>query len=334
MLNWKAVRPLDAAVAALLVVVIVLGGYLGISYWRDKSAERASTPASRVVNELISEVRANPNSLDTRMKLAQALTVAGRDREAAQQYKAALTINKDFVPALSGLGFIALKEKQFATGEGYYRKIVDLLEGKVGPGRDSQLETAYFYLGSALMEQKQFEEAIPYLKEALRLKRDASDTHYFLSVALRETGEETASRKSLANALLFDPKMPEANLDYGNILLSQGDIAGAAEHFRIAADAAPQASQPRDALRALGTAAEHLGKARSLAARDPKGAIVQARVAVALDPRDIDAHLLLGDLYLTMKDKTKALAAYKRALSIDPNNAAAKAGVEKTSDGS
>ncbi|TLM78897.1 MAG: hypothetical protein FDZ75_08920, partial [Actinobacteria bacterium] len=88
MLNVKSVRPMDAAIIALLAVVLVLAGYLGYSMWVDKTASEQAAPATRVIDSMIADVKANPNNLDARMKLAQALTVAGRDREAAQQYKA------------------------------------------------------------------------------------------------------------------------------------------------------------------------------------------------------------------------------------------------------
>jgi len=331
-LDFKRVRPLDAAIAVAAVLVLLLGGFLGYTVWSSRQAVESSTPASRSIAVLIAQVRKSPNDIDTRMKLAQAFAVAGRDREATEQYKAVLTVNKEYIPALSGIGFIALKQKEWKAGEGYYRRVVDLLEGNVGPGRDAQLETAYFYLGTALMEQKLYEDAASNFKEALRYRRDASDTHYALAVALRELGNDNSYRESLENALLFDPKMPEANLDYGKILLAEGDIAGAAEHFRTAADEAPLAEPPLEALDELGTAEERIAKAKQVAKTSTKKAVVEARVAVALDPQSLDALVLLGELQEKVGSEKKAVAAYRKALAIDPENAAAKAGLKRVTD--
>lgn len=332
MLDFKRIRPLDAAIAGVAVVVLLLGGFLGYTMWASTQAVEKSTPATRAVDALVSEVRKNPNDVDARMRLAQAYAVAGRDREATEQYKAVLTVNKEYIPALSGIGFIALKQKEWKTGEGYYRRVVDLLEGNVGPGRDAQLETAYFYLGTALLEQRLYEDAASNFKEALRYRRDAADTHYALAVALGAMGNDDSSRESLENALLFDPKMPEANYDYGKLLLADGDIAGAAEHFRTSVDAAPLVEKPKVALEELGTAREHIAAAKKIEPTSVKKAVLEARIAVALDPRSIEALVLLGDLQEKVGNEKKAAAAYRKALAIDPGNAAAKAGLKRVTN--
>lgn len=333
-LDFKSVRPIDAAIAAIAALVLGLGIYLGYSVWAQNRSVREATPASRAIESITAQIRKNPNDVNLRMELAQAFAVGGRDREAIEQYQAVLKLKADFVPALSGLGFIALKNKEYATGERYYRKIVGLLEGNVGPGRDAQLEIAYFYLGNALMEQKQYEEAASYFKEALRIKRDASDTHYLLAVSFRELGSMDSYRESLENTLLFDPRHPEANLDLGELLLKEGNIAAAAERFRTSADAAPTAQQPRDALAKLGTVSARISKARRLLKTDPKKAVVEARVAVALDPQSAPAYVVLGDAWLASERAERAKAAYEKALDLDKGNAAAKAGLERVKNGS
>lgn len=334
MLDVKSVRPIDAAIAVIGVIVIVLALFLGYQVWAQNRAVREATPAARAIESISSQVRKSPNDAALRMELAQAFAVAGRDREAIQQYKAVLKLKEDYIPALSGLGFVALKNEEYATGERYYRKIVSLIEGKVGPGRDAQLEIAYFYLGSALLEQKQYEEAAGYFKEALRIRRDASDTHYLLAVAFREMGSMDSYRESLENCLLFDPRHPEANLDLGKLLLEQGDEAGAAEYFRKSADAVPTATPPQEALAGLGSSSERTDAARKLISTDPKKAVVEARVAVALDPESVAAYVVLGDSWAAAKRERQAKAAYNKALDLDADNAAAKAGLERVTNGS
>lgn len=330
-LDLRRIRLVDYIIAGLALVVIVLGGWLGWSAWSAERGVRTSTSASRAVDDLTAAVRANPNDLAARLSLAQALTVAGRTNEAIKQYEAVLTVDEESVGALSGLGFIALRDGGFGTGEAYFRKVIDIqtAKGAVGEG---PLETAYFYLATALMEQKEYEEAAGYFKEALRLKRDSSDSYYLLAVCLRELGHEDAYRESLNSCLLFDPRHPEANYDYAQLLLSEGDVAGAAEHFRVSADAAPQSSRPLEALADLGTAQERIAAARRLRNTDRGKALVEARVAAALDPRSVAAYVELGNLYSDAGNEGKARDAYRTALGIDPDDAAAKAGMERVSD--
>ena len=65
----------------------------------------------------------------------------------------------------------------------------------------------------------------------------------------------------LLYTLQFDPNMPEANYDYGMLLLAKKDMAGAAEHFRTSADAAPDVDKPQIELEKLGTSEERLAAA-------------------------------------------------------------------------
>jgi len=331
--NVRAIRPLDAAIAVIAVVVLVLGAFLGYSVWAQSRMVVASTPAARAVAAVEAKVRKNPNDIDARMQLAQALAVAAREDEAIAQYEAALKINKNFAPAISGIGFLALQRKDFAEGEKYFRRVIEILEPKHTSGPDAQLEIAYFYLGTALMEQKEYEEAANYYKKAILLRRDASDTHYALAFTYNKLGSETKYREELENTLLFDPKMPEANYDYALLLLKDGDKAGAAEHLRTAVTAAPGVELPQTALDELGPFSDRFAAAKAKAAKDPKAALVEARIAVALEPDSVEALVLLGDLAVKTGAKQHATDTYRRVLVIDPNNAAAKAGLEKVNNG-
>ena len=333
MIDLKSVRPLDVFIAIVAVLVIGLGAFLGYSVWSENRAVVDATPASRAVLQLEANVRAKPNDLNARMELAQALVVAGRDREAIPQYEAALKIKKDFPAAISGLGFVALKAKNWAQGETYFRRVVDLLAPLQVSGVNPDLETAYFYLGTALMEQHKYEDAIGYLKQAVLLKRDASDTHYALAVCYRAIDSPAKYREELQNTLLFDPKMPEANYDFGKLLLASGDKAGAAEHFRVSIDAAPGNELPQSALDALGTFNDHYSAAERSKANDPKAALVEARIAGAIDPRSVKALDLVGELYAKLGNKTHAAVAYRRALLLDPNDSSAKAGLKRVTNG-
>jgi tetratricopeptide (TPR) repeat protein len=184
------------------------------------------------------------------------------------------------------------------------------------------------------MEQKKYEEAVGFFKAALRLRRDASDTHYALAFTYRQLGEKDGYKEELKAALIFDPSMPEANYDMGNVLLSEGDVAGAAEHFRRAADAAPNVAKPRIALSKLGSAREHLAKAKALEATDAKSALAEARIASALNPRSVEAALLVAKLYEKAGKRQDATDAYQKVIEIDPGNEDATKGLKRTNSGS
>lgn len=323
-------RGIDLAIWGAVALVVALGGYLAWSVWAHGRAVDSSTPALRAARSMEQLVRKNPNDVQMRLRLAQLYTIAGRDRQAIEQYEVALKLHKDDVPALSGLGFIASRQKEWKTAEGYWLKVVGLLRDKPGSDTDRRLETAYFYLGTSMYEENRYEDAIGYFKEALRIRRDASDTYYALAQAYRAIDAPAQYRQNLEAALAFDPKMPEANYDFGKVLLAEGDVAKAAEHFRTSADGAPTGvDKPGLALEQLGTAEEHLAKARSLEKKDARKALTEARIATALDPTRIDGLLLKASLYEATKQKSKALETYEAALKIKPDDATARKALER-----
>lgn len=326
----KSIRTIDAIIAGMAVLVLVLAVAIGVSVFQQRRQVVTTTPVARAIDDLIARVRKDPNNVELRMNLAQSLSMAGRDREAIKQYEAILKVKKSYAPALSGLGFIALKSQDWETGERYYRRIVELREGEVDPDRDAVLETSYFYLGTALMEQEQYEEAASNFMKALRIRRDASDTHYALAVCFREIDNPKKYKSSLENAMLFDPKMPEANYDYALLIIGEGDLAAGAEHLRIAADAAPKYERPPKALEQFGNAEDRFAKARSLASTDVKRALIEIRIAAALDPSE-EKLLFLASLYEKDNNKELAEQVYRMVLELDPLDKDAKSGLERVS---
>ena len=332
MFDLKKARPLDIALVVAAVAVVVLGAYLGWSVWSHNQQVVNSTPAARAVEAIKSDLKKDPNNIDLRMQLAQALLVARRPDQAVDQYEAILKARKDYVPALAGIGFVALQQKEWKTGEGYYRRVVDQLAGTENASKNRTLETAYFYLGTALMEQKKYEDAVGYFKEALRIRRDASDTHYALAVTYKNLGSEGKYRDELEAAVAFDPSMPEANYDLALLLIKDGETGRASELLRTSIDNAPGVDKPQVALDKLGPFSERMKAAQALAASDAKKALEEARVAVALEPENVDALRLLASLWEKSGDIETARGVYQRILAIEPKDAATLAAIERLSN--
>ncbi|TLM80284.1 MAG: tetratricopeptide repeat protein [Actinobacteria bacterium] len=327
----RRIRPLDAALWIVGALVAVVAVWLGAALVTDRLSAGGDSPVTREIAALEDLVRKEPANDVARLQLAQALSIAGREDEAVTHYRAVLQEDPENVTALSGLGFIASTRKQWETAEGYWQRIITLLEQTEGSGQNQALETAYFYMGDVLLEQKRYAEAIPYYRAALRIKRSSADVHYHLAVAYRETGSPTKYREELEAALAFDPVMPEANYDYGNILLAEGDRATAAEHFRASVDAAPGIEAPVEALEALGPAEDRIAAAQRLRETDPKAALVEARIAAALEPSDVAAWALCAGLYEKTGDVERALQMWKRVVALDGQNAEANEAVRRLS---
>ncbi len=326
-------RALNVAIALVAVVVIGLGAFLGYTVYQQRQLSAQSSPLGRATQELVKQVKKKPNDIDLRMQLAQALTVEGRNDEAAAQYQQVLKLRPDFPSALSGLGFILGRQKEWAKSESYWRKVIAIGSKASTANQDTGLETAYYYLGSVLYAEGRYEEAIGALKEALRMNQTASDSHFLLAMAFKKIGETAGYRDELVATLDYDPSMPEANYEFGQVLLSEKDEAGAAEHFRKSVDGAPAKAEPREALDALGPAAERLAAAKAALATEPARAVNEARIAAAIEPDNVQAWIVLGDAYVKLKKTSNAKTAYNQVLVVDPGNAEATARLKQVTSG-
>lgn len=311
---------IDYAIWAVAAVTAGLLVYLGYAMWMQNQYEKATSPAGRAAANLENVVRKKPGNAGARIALAQAYVAADRVNDAIDQYQAALKIEKENPVALVGLGQIAMSQKQWGTATGYWQRVIDKLEGGTYSQKDERLEQAYYYLGLTLIEQHKYEDAVANLKEALRIRPDASDTHYALAIAYKELDSLEKSEKELKIALAFDPKMPEANYEMGLLLAERSELATAAEHFRLSSDEAPKIDKPRLELQKLGTVEERVRKATSLRTSNVASATVEARIAVALDPDDKSALQVLGQLYEQQGDKDKALGMYEKLLEMNPED--------------
>ncbi len=311
---------LDIAVKVVGLLVVVALVYLGYTVWSTQRSVEQNSVTGRAIQTLVDQVKKSPRDATARVLLAQALASAGRLDDSVEQFQNALKIEKDNAAALEGLGLIAMKREEWRTAEGYWQRLVDSLKSAQFSNQDQRLERAYYYRGVTLISLKEYEDAVLYLKEALRMKRDDADTHYALSVAYRELDSSANQRKELETALAFVPTMAEANYDMGLLLLADGDKAGAAELFRRSVDNAPGRAEPMAELEKFGPMQPYLDNAKSLQATDAKAALIEARIAIALDPASVDAARLVAVLLEDVGTKDEAVAAYERVLQLVPQD--------------
>jgi Flp pilus assembly protein TadD len=188
-------------------------------------------------------------------------------------------------------------------------------------GQDQRLANAYYYLGTTLVEMERTEEAVANLKESVRIKRDSAPVHYMLAVAYQRLGLPVQQKRELEIVVAFDPQDAQANYDLGLLLLREGEAAGAAELFRIAADRAPAGiAAPQEQLDALGESETRLAAARRYKDSDPKKALVEARIAAAIDPDDPEPVRLVAQLWEKAGDVKRAQNAWERLLELVPGD--------------
>ena len=201
----------------------------------------------------------------------------------------------------------------------YFETVVKLTEGPMS-GSDSRRENALYNLGNMALNRKEYEKAIGYFKEALRIRKDASDTYLLISRAFDGIGDTDTAIKYIEYALAFDPNFAQANYAAGELYLKQEDFLKASEHIRRAVDAAPDAREPQVLLERLGTAESWAEKAQAQLKDEPLKALEYVKIARRIDPTSARIALLHGQVLEELGKKKAALETYREAKDLDPTD--------------
>jgi choline-sulfatase len=124
------------------------------------------------------------------------------------------------------------------------------------------------------------------------------------------------ARKALEQVLQLDAKSPTALRQLGELELNSGDYGKAAEHLKAA-----RVVRPEDAM-----AAFYEGQAREKAG-DLAGAREALETSLKLTPGQLQARILLGKVYLGLKDTKAAADQFEAATLVDANNVDAHLGL-------
>ncbi|MDR3685786.1 MAG: tetratricopeptide repeat protein [Coriobacteriia bacterium] len=320
---------LNIALAALLILVIGVAGYFGYSVYRDRQNEFNSSATGRLVAVLDQAVRKSPNDAAIRIRLGEALGAMGRNQEAIEQFNAALKIDPKHTGALLDLGMVAMLTNNNNAAEGYFKKVISLTDGNQYSALDKIREQAFYNLGTLALADKQYAEAAGYLKGALVITGDASDTYYQLAKAYQGLGDIDSAIRQVEIALQFDPGFAEAHYYAGQLYKLNHDDVNAAYHFKKAADLAPGADQPQQALEQYGTADSWVAKARTAQSAGQLAlAVKYVQVARVLDPNSFDAAKLDAALLIQQGDLAGALPVSVAAGKLNPTDAAMQAQIK------
>src|SRR6266446_3305725 len=171
------------------------------------------------------------------------------------------------------------------------------------------------------IDNKNFEAAIAPLQKVIADQPEFAYAHFQLAyvyTALKRTDE---ARAEYARTAAIDPKMPEAYLNLGMLLLDKQEDAAAVGPLRKAVELLPAQSRPRYLLAvALDRSGNHAGAAESFEA------------LIHLDPNDITALDYLGWAALREGKSEEAEARFRRALEVQPKGPEALKGLAHSLD--
>jgi Flp pilus assembly protein TadD len=172
----------------------------------------------------------------------------------------------------------------------------------------------------AALDKNNFEAAIPPLQKFLAEKPDVAFAHFQLAYAYTGLNRAAEARAEYERCIALDPKMAEAQLNLG-ILLLEKDPAAAVAPLRKAVELFPSQSRPRFL---LGAALERSG--------DLAGAAESFESASHLNTDDHEALNHLGGVYLQLKKPAEAEKKFRVVLERQPKSALALRGLALSLD--
>lgn len=172
----------------------------------------------------------------------------------------------------------------------------------------------------AALDKNNFEAAIPPLQKFLAEKPDVAFAHFQMAYAFTGLNRVDEARAEYQRCVALDPKMAEAQLNLG-ILLLEKDASAAVPPLRQAVDLLPSQSRPRFL---LGIALERSG--------DLAGAAESYESAAYLNSSDSEVQIHLGGVYLQLKRPADAEKKFRAALENQPNSPLALRGLALSLD--
>jgi serine/threonine-protein kinase len=247
-------------------------------------------------------------------RLGDALLKEGRTDEAITAFRKAITLNPRDAWSLIGLGHALRRKGRLGEAAEAYQKALAL---------DPKDAWTSFWLGEAWEAQRDFAKAAAAYRKAVSLDPRQMIFHANLGDALRHLGRLEEAVAAYQEAAALDPKSAVTHANLGQALLLQGraDEAIVALQKAIRLDLARRDLGGALALVWLpwlasnqGDAWAHrdLGAALALKGRADE-AVAAFRKAVALDPKDAQGYAGLGLALLDKGRADEAREAFRRA---------------------
>jgi Flp pilus assembly protein TadD len=158
------------------------------------------------------------------------------------------------------------------------------------------------------IDANNFEAAVVPLQKFIAEKPELAFAHFQLAYAYTALKRSDEARSEYERAIACDPKMPEAYLNLGILLLDKQQYAAAITPLTKAVELLPAQSRPRSLL----AVAQDRSGDQEAAARSFEGVL-------HLDPNDLAANHYLGDLDLRRGKSAEAEARFRHALEIRPD---------------
>ena len=207
---------------------------------------------------------------------------------------------KDDLEAKSGLAYCYQKTKDFSSAKSIHESILE--------SEPDDLTTIY-NLGVLYLEEKEYKIAINYLEKAIKNGfTPLGKAYQSLVEAYTNTNDRSNLKSTYKNWLAVDKNNVNARITYAKFLAKEGDSLGAIDQYRVAV-ALDDSSSSKLKL------AEFLVEQKDL-----YGAIGQLQEYLKLEPNNLNALVLLANVFKDLGIQEQAINTYKKIIAFQYDN--------------
>ena len=231
----------------------------------------------KAANESLNQaLRLSPNHVLSLMAMAERAASQRQHASAVQYLERAHAADPPALPPLRRL----IEEAMSAGLHGTVEKAALELEQKSAIPEDQYLTAA------ALLQEREFDKAIPLFESYLTKRADDGKAYYGLGLSYLNAQRYPDAQGALSRALELDPKLTDAEFSLGVLYSKEGDNQNALIHFERVLQV-----QPRHATALLESGTIYLQDGKLDAARK------NLEAAALADPADPNTHYQLSLIY-------------------------------------
>lgn len=228
---------------------------------------------------------------------AKAAAEQGRTEQAMEDYRAAIRLQPDYGPALTGLGALLLLQKRLEEAEDLFKRALSI---------DPNHATALINLAMIDQARGDKESALGRLQSVVARNPEYAEAHLNLGSLLASMQEYEEAIQHFSKAVALNPKSEVAHLNLAAAYMQVRDWEQAADHYESVLESNPRMAYP------------HYGLGVSLARRDRHGEAVTAfRKAIALGGANAPTYTELSLSLQALGEEQAAEEALQVARKLD-----------------
>ena len=269
---------------------------------------------------------------------------SGKYEEAEKSFRKSIELNPDYALSHEGLGMILLSKGELNEAQ---------IELETALKLDPERTSAHLNLGIIYLNRNENDRAQKSFETAIKLNPDIADAHEGLGLVLLSKGDFDGAQTKFETVIKLDPERASAHLNLGVVYLNRKELDKAQTKFETASKLDPEFADAHHRLGIIHMMKKEYDKAegafRTAYRTDPNNpnvcfmlgrvlsinnrtipeAISMYNKSLSLAPSNTQGYIELGNLYLRIGNKERAINEFEKALKLNPDAKNLKVQIDK-----